>query len=357
MEKNYYSILGISKTASASDIKKAYRNLSKKWHPDMHVKDTEDKKKEAEEKFKEINEAYAVLSDETKRKQYDTFGTVNDNPNARPGGFNPFDIFANEFGRFSKSRPNRERGEDLKIEINVSFENLYSGVHKKIKIQKQVKCKHCHGSGSENHETIQCHVCGGSGWETKTAQTPFGYQQVSQPCSHCHGTGFEIKDPCKYCHGTGLENKEVEIEFNIPAGMPDSAYFTIQGAGNEGPRNGIPGDLHVIVHELPSEKGLTRDEHGNVWYDLKVSYTDMVFGADVEIPLVKGYQKIHIVQGTQNGKVITLKGLGFPIIDEYGGTKDTADYKLRITCDIPEINTLSDKAESLLRDYAKEIKK
>lgn len=356
MEKNYYSVLGVSKTASASDIKKAYREMSKKWHPDMHVNDSDSKKKEAEDKFKDINEAYAVLSDKGKRQQYDMYGSADGIGSDMPGaGFNPFDMFHSE--GFGAPAPRKEQGEDLKVDIDVSFSDLYSGVHKKIKIQKQVKCSRCHGSGSETHETTKCHVCDGTGWETKTVRTAMGIHQMMQPCPCCHGTGFEIKDPCKHCNGTGLEAKEVEVEFDIPAGMPDNAYFTMPRAGSDGPHDGVPGDLHIVVHEIHSEKGLARDEFGNVWYNLKISYPDMVFGADVEIPLVKGYHKIHITAGTQNGKTITLKGLGFPILNEYGNATGNADYKLKITCVIPEVSSLSDKAEALLKEYAKESNK
>lgn len=357
-KKDYYSILGVAKDATAADIKKAYRNLSKKWHPDMHVNDSDDKKKEAEEKFKDINEAYAVLSDDDKRKQYDTYGTV-DESSFGNGGFNPFDMFRRHGfgGGFERPSVRKPQGEDLKVEIDVPFDDLYSGVHKKLKIHKQVKCSRCHGTGSETHETVQCHVCNGTGWETKTVRSPFGIQQMMSPCSCCHGTGQEIKEPCKHCHGTGLEDKEVEIEFDVPAGMPNDAYFTLAGKGSDGPNNGPAGDLHVVVHEIPSEKGLRRDETGDVLYDLKVDYTDMVFGADVEIPLVKGYSKVHIAKGTPNGKVITLKGMGFPLLDLYGNNAGKGDYLLTVNCAIPDVDKMSSKAEQLLKEYSKEMKK
>jgi molecular chaperone DnaJ len=353
-EKDYYNILGVSKNATASELKKAYRELSKKWHPDVHSSESEEKRKEAEEKFKDINEAYSVLSDSEKRQRYDTYGTVDDIPSDGGfGGFDPFEMFRRH--GFNQTKQRKEQGEDLKIDVNVSFEDLYTGVHKKVRIDKQVKCSRCHGSGSETNESTTCHVCNGTGYETKTVRTPFGITQTMQPCSCCHGTGMEIKDPCKHCHGTGLEEREVEVEFDVIPGMPNDAYFTIPGKGNDGPHNGIPGNLHVCVHEIPSDKGLKRDENNNVWYDLYVDYTDMVFGADVEIPLVKGYHKIHIPTGTQNGKIITLKGMGFPIIDDFGNSHGKADFKIRVQCKIPDVNELSDKAEKLLKDYAKEM--
>lgn len=269
------------------------------------------------------------------------------------GGFNPFDMFRH---RGAYRQEVKETGEDLKIDINVSFEDLYTGVHKRVKIKKDVKCSRCNGSGSQSHETTTCHVCNGTGYETKTTRTPFGMSQVVQPCSCCHGTGKEIKDPCPRCHGTGLESREVEIEFDIPAGMPNNAYFTLQDKGNDGPHNGIPGNLHVMVHEIPSEKGLTRDDNNNVWYDLTLDYADMVFGTDAEIPLVKGYNKIHVSSGTPNGKIITLKGMGFPVLDSFGNTRGKGDLMVRINCKIPNPNELSDKAEKYLKDYSSEMK-
>lgn len=334
MDKNYYDILGISKNASESEIKNAYREMAKKYHPDIS------KEENAEEKFKEVQEAYSVLSDPEKKANYDNYGTAD----APQGGFDPFGGF-NPFGGFGFNmggvrREVKERGEDLKIHISVPIDELYDGVHKKLKVKKQCACHRCHGSGSETNETEVCPTCKGSGMETKTIRTNFGIQQTMSSCSHCHGTGKIIKNPCPNCGGTGLEEMDKEIEFDVPAGMPGDAYFTIPRQGNDGPHRGVPGDLHVIVSELPNNKGLSRDDDNNLLYNLNAKITDLIYGADVEIPWIKGYKKIHLEPGTQPGKVITRFGEGFP---NPNNPSSKANYKITVNCKIPRVNDLHGK--------------
>ncbi len=330
MDKNYYDVLGISKNASESEIKNAYREMAKKYHPDIS------KEENAEEKFKEVQEAYSVLSDPEKRSNYDNFGTAD----APQGGFDPFGGGFGPFGFNFNMNPTQERGEDLKIHISVPMEELYDGVHKKLKVKKQCSCHRCHGSGSETNETTQCSACHGTGRMVNTVRTGFGIQQSITVCPHCHGTGKTIKNPCPACNGTGLEEMDKEIEFDVPAGMPGDAYFTIPRQGNDGPHRGIPGDLHVIVSELPSEKGLTRDDDNNLLYNLNTKITDLIYGADVEIPWVKGYKKIHLEPGTQPGKVITRYGEGFP---NPNNPSEKANYKITVNCKIPKVNDLHGK--------------
>ena len=339
MEKNYYDILGVSKNASEEEIKAAHRKLAKQYHPDVN------KSSDAEEKFKEIQEAYSVLSDPEKKAQYDQFGTIDPQANQGQGGWNPFGDMPGGFGfHFNNARNQgrpKERGENLKINISLTMEELYEGVHKKLKVRKQCTCHRCNGSGSENNETEQCPVCHGSGVEVKEMRTGFGYQRVMSTCSHCNGTGQIIKDPCPNCHGTGLEDDNREIEFDVPAGMPSDAYFVVPGKGNDGPHRGIPGDLLVVVNELPNDKGLTRDDDNNLLYTLNAKITDLIYGTDVEIPWIKGYKKIHIEPGTQPGKVITRFGEGFPNPNNPTGPK--ANYKITINCKIPRVNDLHGK--------------
>ena len=332
-EKNYYDVLGISKNASTDEIKSAYHSLAKRYHPDVN------KDPGAEEKFKEIQEAYAVLSDPQKKQTYDQFGSVDEQvdsdwTNMGGFGFNPF-------GNFGRARQVKEKGEDLKIHINLNIDEIFDGVHKKLKVNKQCTCHRCHGSGSETNETTACEHCHGTGMYTHVERTSFGIQQTMSSCPYCHGTGKIIKNPCPSCNGTGLEKSTKEIEFDVPAGMPDDSYFVIPGQGNDGPHRGIPGDLIVIVNENPNDKGLTRDDENNLLYNLNTKITELIYGADIEIPWIKGYKKIHIEPGTQPGKVITRYGEGFPNPNNPKGPK--ANYKITINCKIPKVNDLHGK--------------
>lgn len=333
MSKDYYKILGIERNASEADIKKAYREKAKSLHPDVN------KAPDAEEKFKEVTEAYDVLTDPKKKDMYDRFGTV-DEQQMGPGpewqdmpgfGFNPF-------GGFRRSGPPKERGEDLRINLNLSMEELYDGVHKKIKVKKKVSCHRCHGSGSETNETGDCPKCHGTGMYTRVTRTDFGYSQVSSPCPDCHGTGKIITNPCPNCGGSGLEEDYKEIEFDVPPGMPGNAFMTVPNQGNDGPHRGIPGNLIVVVHELPNDKGLERDDMNNLTYVLEANVTDLIFGTDIEIPWIKGYQKIHIPAGTQPGKIMTLYKKGFP---NPNNPSEVSDYIITITCKIPNANDLT----------------
>lgn len=345
MDKNYYDILGISKNASESDIKSAFRKLSKKYHPDVN------KEAGAEEKFKEINEAYSVLSDPEKKQMYDTFGTVD--PNAMGGGgfdpfthgFDPFSMFRGFGGGFGGGFGHggqvKEKGEDLKVTIDLSFDDIFYGVHKKIAMNKKCTCHRCNGSGSQSNESGVCPRCGGSGFIENVQRHGNTVIKNMSPCPECHGTGQCIKDPCPNCHGTGLETKTVDVEFDVPPGMFENAYFLVRGKGNDGPHRGMPGDLLVIVKELPNQYGLKRDEKNNILYTLKVPYKTLVFGGDVTVPYVKGEKKkIHISAGTESGKVLKLYNMGFP---DPNNQSLKSDYIITIQCDIPKLSDLDDK--------------
>ena len=339
MDKNYYDILGVSENASESDIKSAFRKLSKKYHPDVN------NEAGAEEKFKEINEAYSVLSDKEKRQMYDTFGTVD--PNAMGGqgvdpfsrGFDPFSMFTDSGFGFGDQM--KEKGDDLKITIDLSFDEIYTGVHKKISMNKKCTCHRCNGSGSQSNETCTCQRCGGSGFINNVRRRGNTVIQNMSTCPECHGTGQCIKDPCPNCHGTGLETKTVDVEFDVPPGMFENAYFLVRGKGNDGPHRGTPGDLLVIVKELPNPYGLKRDDKNNILYNLKVPYKTLVFGGDVTVPYIKGERKkIHISAGTESGKVLKLFNMGFP---DPNNPSLKSDYIITVQCNIPKLDELDDK--------------
>ncbi len=334
--KNYYDILGIDKNASQDEIKSAYRKLAKQYHPDVN------KSPGAETKFKEVSEAYDVLSDPDKKLQYDTYGTVGDTGAEEAydpfGGFNPF----GGFGR--RPRQTAEKGDNAKITINLTLQEMYEGIHKKIRMKKKITCPHCHGSGSETNETTICSECNGSGWKVQTERTQFGIEQRMTPCPHCHGTGRYVKNPCNHCGGQGIIDGQEEIEFDVPAGMSEDTYFVLPGKGNMGPHRGVPGDLVVVCKEVANEKGLKR-QNNNLLYVLKVPYKDLVFGKDVEIPWIKGYQKIHIEEGTPSGKIITLFGKGFPDPN----TKQNGNYYITIECLIPNPKLLTSKEKDKIK--------
>lgn len=351
--KNYYDVLGISHNASESEIKSAFRKLSKKYHPDIC------KEADAEEKFKEINEAYTVLSDPEKKQLYDTYGTIDPNEMGGDGfdpfrsGFNPFSMFRdydfdNGFG--PSSRTVKEKGDDLKITIDLTFDEIYNGVHKKISMSKKCTCHRCNGSGSESNESGVCPHCHGAGYVKNVQRNGRTIMQNITICPHCHGTGEYIKDPCPNCHGTGLESKVVDVEFDVPPGMYKNSYFLVRGKGNDGPHRGVPGDLLVIVNEKPNNYGLERDEKNNIIYTLNLPYTTLVFGGDVTIPYVNGEtKKIHINAGTPSGKVLKLRGMGFP---DPNNPSFKADYIVTVQCIIPQLYELNDEQKKALSNLS-----
>ena len=327
MKKSYYDILGVSKNASQEEIKKAFKNLSKKYHPDINKNDG------AEEKFKEINEAYQILSDSEKRRMYDTYGTISpDDIHSR--GFNPFESF------YTTQHEYKIRGNDIRITIEIDFDEAFLGCTKRIKLSKKCHCHRCNGSGSESNSTETCTYCNGRGIAEKIFRSDFGYSRTITVCEHCHGTGKVIKDPCPNCNGSGLENQKVEMSINIPAGIQNGVPFVINGAGEDGERMGTPGDLYVYVKVRPSKNGLERDSSGNLIYKLMVPYKDLVFGAEVEIPYIGGNKKIYVAPGTESGKVVKLYNMGFdnPVMK---GLK--SDYVITIECYIPKESELSKK--------------
>jgi molecular chaperone DnaJ len=323
-KRDYYEILGVSKTAAEDEIKKAYRKLAIKYHPDKNPDD-----KAAEEKFKEAAEAYEVLSDAEKRQRYNQFGHagVGHGGSGFGGGgmnmddiFSQFgDIFGGAFGGFggSGSRGGRRvtRGTNLRVKVKLNLKEIANGVEKKIKVHKHVSCKTCNGSGAKNGQYDTCRICHGTGSITRVQQTILGAMQTQTTCSNCHGEGRIVRDKCSTCHGDGVVREEEVISINIPAGVGAGMQLSMQGKGNAAPRNGINGDLLVVIEE--EEHPHLKREGTHLIYYLNISFPDAALGTSVEIPTIDAKAKIKIEPGTQSGKVLRLKGKGLPDVNSY----------------------------------------
>jgi molecular chaperone DnaJ len=329
-KRDYYEILGVGKAASADEIKKAYRKVAMQYHPDRNPGD-----KAAEEKFKEAAEAYEVLSDTDKKSQYDRYGHAGVSSNGRGGygggGMNMEDIFSqfgdifgdDIFGNFfggqrtrSGQRARGVRGSNLRIKLKLTYEEIAKGVTKNIKVKKYVPCQTCHGSGAKDKGSVQtCGTCGGSGQVRRVTNTFLGQMQTVTTCPTCNGEGTVITAKCGTCKGEGRIYAEETVTIDVPAGVQEGMQLNISGRGNAGERGGPAGDLIILIEE-ETHKELQRDGL-NVVYDLHISFTDAVFGTQVEVPTIDGRAKIKIPPGTQSGKIFRLKGKGFPGINSY----------------------------------------
>lgn len=349
MEKrDYYEVLGVSKTATADELKKAYRKMAIKYHPDKNPGD-----KEAEEKFKEAAEAYDVLSDPEKRQKYDQFGH-NMGPQGFPGGGGGFhaggmsmeDIFSHfgdifggggfgDMGGFSSagSRPRRRqrKGTDLRIKVKMTLQEIATGVSKTLKIPTFVKDEHCNGTGAKDGTAFTtCPTCHGSGTVITQQQTFFGVQQAAATCPTCNGEGKIISEKCPHCHGEGVERKEQTVSFNIPAGVSDGMTLTVKGKGNAAIHGGVNGDLLVVIEEVKDPE-LIRDGN-DVVYNLMLDVSTAALGGSVEVPTITGRARLKIQPGTQPGKVLRLRGKGLPSTEGYG----TGDELVNVMVYIPE---------------------
>ncbi len=333
-KRDYYEILGVDKSASADEIKKAYKKVAIKYHPDRNPDN-----KEAEEKFKEAAEAYEVLSDADKRARYDQFGHDGVNGAGGFGGFGGFgaggmdlndifsrfgDIFGGHFGGgfgggFSGGNQQRQyKGGDLRLKVRLSLAEIATGVTKKFKVRKDVTCPECHGSGcaSGSHPET-CPECHGSGYVLRTRQTMFGMMQTQTDCPTCHGEGKIIKNKCPKCHGEGVVSGEEIVEINIPAGVAAGMLLNFQGKGNAAKHNGVPGDIQVLIEEEDS-KDFIRDD-SDVIYNLLLTIPQAVLGEKVDIPTIEGGKvRVDIKPGTQPGTKLRLRGKGLPVFQNYG---------------------------------------
>lgn len=329
-KRDYYEVLGVAKNADDAEIKKAYRKLALKYHPDKNPDDAG-----AEEKFKEAAEAYEVLSDSQKRAQYDRFGHAGMNGAGFGGGgmnmddiFSQFgDIFGGAFGggSFGGSRSGggmRTRGTNLRVKIKLTLEEVANGVRKKIKVNKLVN------ADGVTYKT--CSTCNGTGRLTRVTQTFLGAMQTQTTCNVCHGAGKMIDKKPADADAQGLKRHEDVIEIDIPAGVEEGMQLSVSGKGNAGPFNGIPGDLIVVIEEIPHEE-LRRDGE-NLHYDAYINFVDAVLGESIEVPTVSGKAKIKIEPGTQSGKTLRLKGKGLPVLQGYG----TGDLMVHINVWTPK---------------------
>ena len=343
-KRDYYEVLGVEKSASADEIKKAYRKKAIQYHPDRNPGD-----KEAEEKFKEAAEAYEVLSNPDKRARYDQFGFAGVDGAAGGGGFGGFsggmsmddifsmfgDIFGGRggfggFGGGSQPRQRRYRGSDLRVKVKLNLKEISTGVEKKFKLKKYVQCSHCHGTGAEGNSGVEtCPTCHGTGSVTRTQQSIFGMMQTQTVCPQCGGEGKIIKNKCKECDGEGIVYGEEVVSVKIPAGVAEGMQVTINGKGEKHPE-------------------LIRDE-SDLIYNLLLSVPTAALGGTVEIPTIDGKAKIKIEPGTQPGKVLRLRGKGLPKLNSYGYNTGTGDLLVNVSVYIPE--TLSKEERQALEKW------
>lgn len=352
-KRDYYEVLGISKGASDDEIKKAFRQMAKKYHPDLNPGD-----KEAEVRFKEVNEAYEVLSTPEKKARYDQYGHAGVDPNFGAGGgyggggFGGFDdidlgdIFSSFFGGGSRqANPNApRRGADVSSSVAISFEEAARGCKKQVRVNLVERCPECNGSGAEKGTNAKtCPVCNGSGQERRQQRTPFGVIQTQVVCSRCRGKGRIIETPCRKCSGSGQVRNTATIGINIPAGIDDGQILSIAGRGNMGMNGGPAGDLQVAVTVRPHPV-FERDGF-NIWMDLPLSFSQVALGAEVSIPTLDGNVNYAIKEGTQPGDVLTLKGKGFPYLRGRG----SGDQLVRVVVEVPK--NLSSEQKRILSEF------
>ncbi|MEJ2688835.1 MAG: molecular chaperone DnaJ [Deltaproteobacteria bacterium] len=346
MEKEYYDILGVSRTASTAEIKKAYRQLAMKYHPDRNAGD-----KEAEEKFKAATEAYEVLGDENKRQIYDRYGVegLKSSGYRGPGNFDDIfssfgDIFGDLFGFGSNAGGQRPRGPiagaDLRYDLNISFMDAVHGAEKEIEITRPDTCWTCEGSGLRpGHQPKVCPTCQGHG-KIIRAQ---GFFRVSSTCPHCHGEGEIISDPCVDCNGEGLVNKKKKISLKIPAGVDTGARMRLQGEGQGGRKGGKPGDLYVIMHVEPHE--FFEREGDNIYCQIPLTITQAALGCKLDIPSIHGQETLQIPAGTQTGEIFTVKKAGVPSLR--GGGKGDMFISVKVVTP----SHLSKRQKELLAEF------
>ena len=347
-KRDYYEVLGVSKTATDEEIKKAYRKLALKYHPDYNPGD-----KSAEEKFKEINEAHEVLSDPEKRKRYDQFGFAGVDPNyaasqgAGAGGFGGGfggvdlgdifgDIFGGGFGGFAgssaRSNPNAPRkGQDIRVRITLSFDEAVHGCKKNITITRQQTCTECNGTGAAPGTSPEvCPDCNGRGYTIQQQRTPFGVMQSQQPCTRCGGKGKLIKTPCKVCHGSGRVATKKTLEVSIPKGIDDDQSFALRGMGDAGSNGGPAGDVIVMVTVRPDD--LFQRDGYDVWVTIPITFSQAVLGDNITVPTIDGKVEYTLPEGTQSGTTFRLRGKGI----QYLNGRGRGDMYVKCDVEIPK---------------------
>ena len=369
-KRDYYEVLGVNKNATDDELKKAYRKLAKKYHPDANP----DNKKEAEEKFKEVNEAYETLSDPQKRRMYDQFGA--DGPQGFGGGQGPFgqggyysysssgfngfddfgdlgDIFSSFFGggfggRSSSRKQNGPRkGADLNLRMEITFEQAFLGVEKEITVTRNETCDNCHGTGAKPGTSVtKCTMCNGTGQVTQVQNTILGQMQTRRTCTACHGTGEVIKEPCEICHGRGTVRKQPRIKVKIPAGIDDNQTVVLRGEGEPGEKGGPKGDLYITVR-IKKHSIFTRSGN-NVMCEVPITITQATLGADLEIPMVDGTKVSYkIPDGTQTGTKFVIKNKGFKSVN----SSSVGDFVFTVKVQTPK--KLTKEQRELLVQLAK----
>ncbi len=361
-KKDYYEVLGVNKNSTDDEIKKAYRKLARKYHPDLNRDDP----KTAEAKMKEINEAYDILKDKEKRAQYDQFGFVDpsgaytNSSGGFNGNINMEDIFSGMGGGFgdifeqffggggggARARQKRgpERGADLRYDLRITFEEAAFGKEMSIKVPRFESCEECGGTGAKKGTTPdECPDCHGTGMRQTTTRTPFGVISNARPCERCHGTGQIIKNPCEHCHGVGKVKVERDIKINIPKGVDEGQRLRVSGGGQAGERGGKPGDLYVYVNIKP-HKIFTRNDT-EVHCEVPISFVQAALGAKIEAPTIDGKVDLTIPEGTQSGAVLRIRGKGIPFLRGEG----RGDEFVKIKVLTPK--NLTNKQKRLLREF------
>lgn len=360
MAKDYYKILGVSRDASKEDIKKAYKRLAKKYHPDLN------KEHGATDKFKEINEAAAVLADDQKKANYDQFGSTDFSGfQGGAGGFD-FSDFMRESGGFGfdfdsifdsffggsifsggRGRRRSRRGSDLVYDIEITLEEAASGAERHVTIPKLERCGECDGKGAKSGSDFSaCDECDGTGTARHTRRTPFGMFSTVTTCGKCHGEGTILRHPCSECRGTGLVEKTKRIKIDIPAGVDDETRLRISGEGEAGEKGGPSGDLFVRIHVKPHS--IFERKGNDIFMEMPISFPTACLGGEAEVPTLEGRAKIKIPSGTQSNTVFRLRGKGVPNLGGYG----TGDQKVKVIVDVPK--RLTPKQKELLKEFDKE---
>ena len=358
-KRDFYDVLGVSKTSTDDEIKKAYRKLAKQYHPDLNPDD-----KETEAKFKEVSEAYEILSDPQKRARYDQFGHAGVDPSYNAGGGGGYggfggmggfdfddlgDIFGSFFGGFGggsrRANPNApQRGRDININVTVSFMEAAHGVKKEVSYPSVDRCTSCNGTGAAVGSSPEtCPDCHGTGRVNMTQRTPFGMVQTQKACSRCGGKGKIVKNPCPTCSGTGRMRKSHTLEISIPAGINDGQTISIGGRGEAGTNGGGYGDLLVTVSVRPD--ALFERDGYDVWCTIPITFTQAVFGAELTVPTVDGRVKYQIPEGTQAGTTFRLKGKGI----QYLNSKGRGDQYVKVNIEVPK--NLSSKQKEALKEF------